>query len=611
MKQFFASLLGTLTGLVVFLILGVLLMVLGLVALSVGGEKAPSVMPGSVIVFKLDGINITDTPAAVDDPVLSALLRGDEPMRLSLRQVVGGLRAAARDERVAGVWLTGALSAEGYGSGFAALREVRAALAEVKAAGKPVNAYFDELATPELYLAAEADRIALNPFGLVAAPGMAAESPFFAGTLEKVGVGVQVTRSGKYKAAIEPFIRRDYSPENRAQLEALLSDLWTGVRGEIAAARGLSAQALQGLLDREGLITPQLALDAGLITHVAYRDEEIERLRELTDTPPGEPFTQIALVDYLRERGLLTPASLALPFGGMQRDTLAIVYAEGEIVDGEGGEDMIGGATFARHIRALREDQAVKAIVLRINSPGGSATASEHILRELQLAAAAKPVVVSMGSYAASGGYWIATAARRIYTEPSTVTGSIGVFGVQFNIEELSAKAGVSWDTVQTGEFANLFSVTQPKSERELAIFQRLVDWTYEQFLERVATARSMTRDQADALAQGRVWTGNQAVALKLADELGGLQTAIAYAAKEGGLPERGYRIDEFPGTRPLGEILENAFRTGESPETRLARSGGALGAVARQIETPMALLRSCNDPRGVYARLPLIIRAK
>ncbi len=602
MKSFFASFIGTLLALAAFCITAVVLLFGGLAILvSLGQQAVVGVKDGSYLVLNLDGTNLTDAPPPVEEDGLARLLKGDAPRPLGLRQATAGLRHAAHDKRIRGVFITGMFAPDGYGTGFAALEELRGALAEVKAAGKPVKAYFDEIGTAEMYLASAAQEIVLNPFGLVVMPGLASEPMFYGAAFEKWGVGVQVTRSGKYKGAVEPFMRSDLSPENREQLTVLLNDLWTVVRGDIAEARGLKPEALQALVDEEGLIAPESAHAAGLVTAIGYRDEMLGLLRTETGADEGEPFRQIAFADYLK--------TLPARHGG--HDTVAVVYAEGEIVDGEGYEGEVGGAAFARELRALREDEDIAAVVLRVNSPGGSASAAEEMLRELRLLREVKPVVVSMGSYAASGGYWISAYGERIFTEASTVTGSIGVFGVQFDVEKLAASIGLTWDRVQVGEKAGMLTAARPKTVAELAVFQRLVDRTYDGFLDRVAEGREMEKAAVHALAQGRVWSGAQAVGLGLADELGGLDKAIAHAASLAKI-EGEPTLYEYPGTLPLAEALKDIFGGETQPETSLAAGmRGPFGRAVRQAETQVRMLDRFNDPRGVYARLPLDLRVR
>jgi protease-4 len=282
---------------------------------------------------------------------------------------------------------------------------------------------------------------------------------------------------------------------------------------------------------------------------------------------------------------------------------VAVVYAEGEIVDGDGAEGQVGGEKFAREIRQLRLDPNVRAIVLRVNSPGGSVTGSEVIERELQLARQAKPLIVSMGAYAASGGYWISAGADRIFAEPTTVTGSIGVFDVQFNVDKLFGNFGVTFDRVKTGKFADSDTITRPKTEEELAIVQGEVDWIYGKFLDKVAAGRHLPRARVEEIAQGRVWSGADALKLGLVDEIGGLNNAIRYAAQRANLGGR-FSLEEYPTKKDLWNTLAEMFQR-VGAEGRAPTSGLA-GDIARRVQAEVSVLRAFNDPRGLYARLPV-----
>ncbi|MBC8039558.1 MAG: S49 family peptidase, partial [Opitutaceae bacterium] len=399
MKNFFASFLGTIAGLAFTVTAMVVVMIGLLIAASSIKPPVAQVETGSYLVFDLSA-NITDAPPEFDGAGPGAIF-GNETTTLQLRSVTRALREAANDKRIAGVAIFGALQPDGYGSGFAALSEVRAALADFKKSGKPVVAYLESATTHDLYLAAGATDLALDPYGSLMVPGLASEPTFFAGAFERFGVGVQVTKVGEFKSYAEPFVRKDLSPQNRAQLEKLLGDLWGDLLADLAADREMAPAELQALIDSEGIIRPESALKAKLVDRLAYRDQVLEKLKAATGREgAGEAFKQIALGDYMRT---VSPPSAH----GDSDKQIAIIYAEGAIVDGEGEQGEVGGERFARELRALRQDDNVRAIVLRVNSPGGSATASEHIQRELRLAGDVKPVVVSMGSYAASGGYWI------------------------------------------------------------------------------------------------------------------------------------------------------------------------------------------------------------
>ena len=604
MKNFFTSMLGALVALLIFAG-GAFVLVIGFVgaiAAMGGGEKAaPELERGAYVVFDLS-TNITDAPPPIDFGSLG--VAQDE--HLQLRTVTRALRAAAKDERIAGVFITGGLRPASYGSGYAALSEVRAGIAAVKAAGKPVMAYLTTATTKDYYLASAASEVAIDPYGVIMMSGLASEPMFYAGAFEKYGVGVQVTRVGKYKSAVEPFTRTSMSPENRDQIQKLLNDIWDGILADIAPSRGSTAAQLQAIVDREGFIRPEQAKDGQLVDRIAYRDEVYDELKAKTGRAGSkQPFKQIGLADYARlskDIADVPAKALEAAVSGAGKGRVAVVYAEGEIVDGEGDADEVGGTRFSRELRKLRLDDGVKAVVLRVNSPGGSASASETIQREIRLMKKVKPVVVSMGSYAASGGYWIAAYGDRIFAEPTTITGSIGVFGVQFDVKKLSGDFGLTFDTVKTGKFADLISITRPKSDEELAVFQRMVDWIYGEFIGKVAEARKIKREVVEEIAQGRVWSGVEAKNLELVDELGGLDAAIAYAVAQAKLGPN-YRIVEYPHPKELFEVVHELI---EKIAPHNVRTPGLAVKLAERIEREVSVLRTFNDPQGVYARLPL-----
>ena len=604
MKNFFTSMLGALVALLIFAG-GAFVLVIGFVgaiAAMGGGEKAtPELERGAYVVFDLS-TNITDAPPPIDFGSLGVA----QDDHLQLRTVTRALRAAAKDERIAGVFITGGLRPASYGSGYAALSEVRAGIAAVKAAGKPVLAYLTTATTKDYYLASAASEVAIDPYGVIMMSGLASEPMFYAGAFEKYGVGVQVTRVGKYKSAVEPFTRTSMSPENRDQIQKLLNDIWDGILADIAPSRGTTAAQLQAIVDREGFIRPEQAKDGQLVDRIAYRDEVYDELKAKTGRAGSkQPFKQIGLADYARlskDIADVPAKALEAAVSGSGKGRVAVVYAEGEIVDGEGDADEVGGTRFSRELRKLRLDDGVKAVVLRVNSPGGSASASETIQREIRLMKKVKPVVVSMGSYAASGGYWIAAYGDRIFAEPTTITGSIGVFGVQFDVKKLSGDFGLTFDTVKTGKFADLISITRPKSDEELAVFQRMVDWIYGEFIGKVAEARKIKREVVEEIAQGRVWSGAEAKNLELVDELGGLDAAIAYAVAQAKLGPN-YRLVEYPHPKELFEVVHELI---EKIAPHNVRTPGLAVKLAERIEREVSVLRTFNDPQGVYARLPL-----
>ncbi len=593
MKNFITSMLGAFVALVVFTTGAILLFIGFIGALVALGQqkKASEVTQGSYLVFDLS-TNITDAPPPIDLGEFSAT-RNDV---LQLRLITRAIQNAAHDDRIRGVLMLGNLSPRVYGSGFAALREVRGALADFRASGKPVLAYLDYATTRDFYLASCANEISIDPFGMILMPGLASQPIFYAGAFEKYGIGVQVTRVGKFKSYVEPFTRTDMSPENREQVQKLLDDIWGSLLGDIAQSRKVTADSIQATVDAEGIIRPSEAVKAHLVDKVIYRDELIDRLkRETGVTSPTESFKQVPLGLY---------AKTLRRSGNSAYGEVAVVYAEGDIVEGEGDATEVGGTKFAREIRELREDSDVKAIVLRVNSPGGSATAAETIQRELTLARKVKPVIISMGSYAASGGYWISAFGDRIFAEPTTITGSIGVFGIQIDVQKLANDHGITFDSVKTGKFADAITIARPKTPEELAIFQAMVDWIYHQFISKVSEGRHLKAAFVEEIAQGRVWSGTEAVKLGLADEIGSLSDAIKYAGNQAGLGGNP-RVTEYPRSKNLSEALAEMLGR-YAPASLKLHATGLLGQVVDHLATEFARLRAFNDPNGIYARMPI-----
>lgn len=628
MKQFFTALAANLVTIAVCVV-GVFLLIVGIAA-SAGTRPPTEVRPGSVLIVDLDR-PLSDQPARAERTSLfdDAFFPGAEA--LPLRSALQAIKAAADDDRIAGILLRGTVAADGTRSGYAALRELRSALTAFRASKKPIHAYLVNPDTRTYYVASTASTVTLDPFGSLLLPGLAAEPVFFTGLFEKLGIGVQVSRVGRFKAAVEPFTRRDMSPENRQQVQAYLGDLWSEVKGGIASSRRLDTLALQTLVDEQGIILPEEARTAGLVDRVAYFDVVLQDLEQMSgrSREPSQAATsakdsaRAADLAMLLDRPSLPQITLEAyaPLAAAKEriysasQIVAVVYAEGDIVDGEGGDGLIGGDALARELRKLRRNGKVKAIVLRVNSPGGSAIASERIQRELSLIAATKPVVVSMGSVAASGGYWISTAAAQVFAEPNTITGSIGVFSLIPNIQQLANRNGLTFDTVKTGRYADLFTLSRPRTAAELAVLQRGTDAVYDAFIARVATARKLSPDSVRTIAEGRVWSGEQARRLGLVDSLGSLDAALKSAASLAKITGD-YDVQEFPrqknATERLTELLEDkpapAAARAEAAARMLAGRGAA-GTLARDITRELQVLLSYDDPRGVYARLPYILR--
>ncbi|HEX4844929.1 MAG TPA: signal peptide peptidase SppA [Geothrix sp.] len=590
MKSFFKSFFATLLALMVA---GGLAFVLffGMLA-AIGSSGKPTVPGKAVLVFDLD----TSLSDGERDPepseALSDALAGGAARSQSLPVAIEALDRAAADSRITALFLTGSLQ----NAGPAQLRELREAIQRFKAK-KPVLAYNLGWTKRDYYLAAGATTVFINPFGEMEVNGLASEPMFFGEAFKKYGVEVQVTRVGKYKSAVEPFITDRMSEPNREQIQKLLNDIWSEWKDTVAKDRKKTPADLQVIADEKGLVEAEDARKLGLVDRIAPYDEVLDELKKLAGKQAKDKdFPQITLATYA---GIPGDAK-----SGKAR--IAVVVAEGEIVDGEGKSSQVGGERLSRELRRLRLDDRIKAVVLRVNSPGGSASASELIQREVILTKKVKPVVVSMGHLAASGGYWISTYGDRIFAEPSTITGSIGVFGLLPNVKKLANGHGITWDSVQTARLANPMTLTRPKNELELARIQGLVDRIYEQFVAKVADSRKMKPEAVKEIAQGRVWSGQEAVKLGLVDELGGLGAAVKHAA------ERIKAGDDYQVVGPehepdaLKEILKNLG--GKS--RKLAKPGPVdtlAGGLLRQLD----VLTSLNDPRGVYARLPFEIELK
>ncbi|NEQ72714.1 MAG: signal peptide peptidase SppA [Okeania sp. SIO2C9] len=601
-KYTFASLIGSLLGiaLIVSLGFGGLIFLVGSIA-SKAKDIGPKVKDKSILVFDL-ATNITDTrPISTTGEALQEALSGDQPATITLRKAINALDAAAQDEKIIGLYIKGS-SIPGI-TGLANLQEIRQALQRFRETGKKIIAYDVDWTEREYYLCSVADDIVINPMGAIEFNGLSSQTMFLSGAFDKFGIGVQVTRVGKYKSAVEPFIRQEISPENRQQTLQLLQDIWGKYLQTIAPSRGLTIQQLQAIANEQGILMADAAVDSKLVDRVGYYDEVLGELKELTGKEEDDKtFTQISLNNYTR-----VPEVAETDSGDVKsKNKIAVVYAQGEIVNGTGTPRQIGGDRLAKELRRLRLDDKVKAVVLRVNSPGGSASASEVIGREVKLTREQKPIIVSMGNIAASGGYWISMNADKIFAEPTTITGSIGVFGVLFNIQELGNENGITWDTVKIGQFADLNNNSRPKTEEELALIQNMVDSIYERFITNVATARNLPKEKVAEIAQGRVWSGVSAQELGLVDEITGIEGAIKFAAEKAELGD-GWKVEEYPKSRSLEQRI---FRSLSGVEAEISTSPvDPLTAEFQKLQQELASLRAMNDPYGIYTRLPFNLR--
>lgn len=604
MKDFFKIVLG---NLVAQSIIACSMLLLGLAFLFLlafsSSTPRPTLQDGSVLVLDLRA-NISDSPPTetLNDAIDQAIGGGHVP-NYYLLELIDGLEQAAQDDRIDALYLHGELLPVGYGSGLAVIAEVRDAITRFKESGKPVYAYMVDPSIKDYYLMSVADEIYMNPFGLIQLNGLSIESVYFGDAFEKYGIGMQATKAGKYKSAVETFTSNSMSEADREQLTALIEDLWSGIVNDVVATRGASRSQLLQESNEQGFFLGPRAKELKLVDHVAYLDEVITMLKDTHgEDEEYEIFRQIDMSDYIAEAGFRQHGP---PTQWDETPRIAVVYAEGEIVDGEGLRSQIGGDHLSRWIRHLREDENVAAIVLRVNSPGGSAVASELIQREVREARQIKPVVVSMGSMAASGGYWISAYADQIFAEQSTITGSIGVFGLAPNIKGLANEHGVNFDGVKTSQYADLYTISRPKTEEEMALIQQFVDHLYDEFLKKVSEGRGLPLEEVKKIAQGRVWSGQDAMNIGLVDQMGGLTMAINYAVDMAGLRGGEWMVSQTPEPSTLAESLVRMMEAPGSPPVIQAPKEDFVDTAISRLKHELSVLRAYNDPRNAYARLP------
>ena len=466
--------------------------------------------------------------------------------QLGLNDILKNIDKASKDNNIKGIYI----DIPSFQGGLATVEEIRNALLAFKKSGKFIYAYGDFYSQGSYYLASTADKIYLNPEGQVALNGIASESMFFKGTLEKLEIEPQVIRHGKFKSAIEPFILEKMSPENRVQVAAFVDPIWKHISDEICKSRKIDQSTFKNMVDSMQLENAADAKRLKVVDETAYFDEFTAQVARKMGIKSNKELPLISLSQYSK-----TPdkSGVKLAMG-----KIAVIYAVGDIGNGEGNDETIGSDRLSATIRKARLDDKIKAIVLRVNSPGGDALASEEIWREVSLAKKSKPVIVSMGDLAASGGYYISCAADKIVAQPNTLTGSIGVFGLLFNAEKmLKNKLGVTTDIYKTNPYTDMGTIARPLTSSEAIILQKEVDRIYDVFTRRVAEGRGMSQAMVDSLGQGRVWSGINALQNGLADTLGGIETAISIAAKQAKLTE--YRIIQLPEQKdPVQELVED-----------------------------------------------------
>ncbi len=577
MLQFLKFVLATVVGLLLFLFLSIIILV-GIGSAS-DGDK-PTLKDNSVLKLSLNRpiVEISNDP--FEELNLPGMKEGNE----SLVDILNGIENAKREDKVKGIFL----DLSETRAGFAQLEEIRNALIDFKKSKKFVYAYGDYYSEGAYYIASVADSIFMYPEGLVEFNGLFAEVPFIKGTLEKLEVKPIVFRVGEFKSAVEPFILDKMSPENRLQTTKFISSINNHYLKSIAESRNIDFEQIKRINDSMLVQLPEQAVSYRLVSKLAYLDQVHASMRKKLGIKEDDKFNMISAKTMSKVKDKPNTSD----------NKIAVIVAQGEIVDGKGEDNNIGSEKFAEEIRKARKDKNVKAVVIRVNSPGGSALASDIIWREITLTKAAKPIVASMSSVAASGGYYIAMNCNKIIAQPTTITGSIGVFGLLFNAEGLlKNKLGVTTDRVKTGEFADLGNGSRPMTEGERRIIQNSVNRIYEVFTSKAAAGRSMDVEALKNLAGGRVWSGIDAKEYGLIDEFGGLNDAIKEAAKLAKLADGAYRLKFTPQTKDIfKQIMESL--SGET-EARLMKA---------YLGEHYNLINQVKDIRrfeGIQARMP------
>lgn len=494
---------------------------------AIGALTGPSAKPvadNSVLEITLHE-SISDKPQPFTVSDLYSLNFSES---LSLYEVIDNIGKAKDDPRIKGIFLN---ITPVFSMGIANMDEIREALADFKRSGKFIASYSDTYSQGSYYLSSVADWIIMNPLGEVMWQGMSSTTPFFKGALDKLGIQPEVIRHGKFKSAVEPFISESMSAENREQVQTFIGSVWHYIVSNVAKARLIDSTLLQDYASQLTIRDADIALEKKFIDQIGYRDNAVQYIHEKLSSSDDPKF--VSLKDYIGSNRMTSSANIS-------KNKIAVIYAEGDIVEGKGSQGQIGGDRLAAAIEKARKDDKVKAIVLRVNSPGGSALASETIWRAASLAQQEKPLIVSMGNYAASGGYYISCPADVILANPATITGSIGVFGLLFNVQRgLNDKLGINTETVRTNPSAGAGAILfEPLTLSQRAYLQHTVERIYTTFVQHVADGRFLTVEKVDAIGQGRVWSGVDAKGNGLVDGFGGLKDAVLLAAEKADISE-------------------------------------------------------------------------
>lgn len=579
--RFLSNILATILGLFIFMFLGIV--IVGVIISAASSEKEVAIAENSILHLKL---NSPIVERAIDDPFNELEILGGEGS-IGLVELKEAILNAKDDDKIKGIYL----ESQFIGAGFASLEEIRNALLDFKSSGKFILAYGEFFSEGDYYLVSVADNIALNPQGVLEFNGLSSEVVFLKGMLDKLGIEPEIFKVGDYKSAVETFTRTDMSEESRIQVNSFINSIYDVYLDNVAEARGVTLNSLVNISDSMLVRSPEDAVELKLVDRLAYQDEVYSDMKERLDIEEEEDLELVKLSQY-RKSFKNTSASA---------NRISVIVASGTIVSGKGDDNSIGSDKFAEEIRKARKDDKVKAVVLRINSPGGSAVASDVIWREVVLTSKEKPVIASMSDVAASGGYYIAMGCDTIVAQPNTITGSIGIFSMLFNAKEfLNEKLGITTDVVNTGEFSDIYTVTRPLSEFEKSILQKDVGERYEVFVGKAAEGRDMSVGELKKVASGRVWSGVEAKDNGLVDILGGLNEAISIAAGKAGISDD-YKVNYYPRQKNFFEQVMSDL--GQDVETRYMqyRFGDMYPLVKK--------VKELEQIQGVQALMPYTLR--
>ncbi len=575
MKQFFKFVLATVVGIILSTII-IILVIVGIIA-AAGSDKDVVVEANSIL--HID-IKYPIAERTANNPLANLSFLGfDGDKSIGLKDILANIKKAKTDDKIKGILLD-----ESYMlSGQATTEEIRNALIDFKKSGKFIVAYSEIYTQGFYYLASVADKVYINPKGFIEFSGFSSQVTFLKGALDKLGIEAQVIKVGTYKSAVEPLVLTKMSDANRMQVTSYLGSLYDHFLTGISKSRGINKDSLFNYANQMRIKEPQDALKYKLVDGLKYKDELLDELKDRLKIKRTDDISAVEIAEYTKstDEDIKTVSS----------NSIAVVYASGDIAGGTGGDNSIGSETISKALRKVRLNKKIKAVVLRVNSPGGSSLASDVIWREVMLTKKVKPIIVSMGDVAASGGYYISCAADSIFAQPNTITGSIGIFAILPNMQKLfNDKLGVTFDGVKTGKFADLGNTSRPLTPEERAILQSEINHGYDDFTKAVATGRHKTQKYIDSIGQGRVWTGAQAVKIGLVDRLGNIDDAIKSAAKKAGLKD--YKLVAYPEQKSVLNKLGESFSA--DVKTRILQSElGENYKVYEQIKNVTSMMRT------------------